>query len=107
MKKLVSRVAGDACYWICERLCGHAGRRTSCEKLNAASAIAAVQILDVTRLMEIPEERLPELIRHSLPAFTGAEWGEVLALARDDRAYIEEGLICHPEWAHLRQISVS
>lgn len=106
VQRLTSRLDGEVCYWLCELLCGRVARRTSCEKLNAAAAIATVQTLNVARLLETPEDRLPSLIRNSLPAFTTAEWQEVLALAKSDRDYIEDGLQRHPEWAHLRRESI-
>jgi hypothetical protein len=104
MKTPVGRMVSHACYWICEWLSGHSARRTSSEMLNAASAIAAVEILDVARLVKTPEERIPILIRQSLPAFTADEWREVLALAREDRAAISDGLSRHPEWENLRRV---
>ncbi len=111
MKRLVQRLAGrtvsETSYWISEYLCSSIAHRTTCEKLNAAAAIAAVQTLDVTRLVEIPEARLPDLIRHNLPAFTAAEWQEVLALVRDNRECIEDGLQRCPEWEHLRRTAIA
>jgi hypothetical protein len=103
VQRLASRTISETCYWLCEWLCGHTARRTSCEKLNAAAAIAAVQVFDVTKLGGVREETLPNVIRHCLPAFTDAEWREVLSFAQDARTYIEDGLQRYPEWAHLRR----
>jgi hypothetical protein len=99
----VQRLFGEISYWICELLCGFVARRTSCEKLNAASAIAVVQALDVKALIAVPESELPERLVGNTPPFTPAEWKEVLSLARDNRQWMEQALQSHPEWSHLRK----
>jgi hypothetical protein len=93
----------EASYWICEWLCGHTARRTSCEINNAGAAIAAVRIFDMRKLVEVAEEDLPELLRGSLPPFTPAEWKSVLAGAHMNQGFIEDELQRHPEWEHLRR----
>lgn len=99
----VKRLFREIAYWLCEWLCGYVARRTSCEKLNAGAAIAAVRMFDMKNLVEVPEDELPDLLRNSLPPFTPAEWKEVLASAHMDRGFIEQTLQNHPEWAHLRK----
>jgi hypothetical protein len=97
------RLFKEGSYWTCEWLGGYVARRTSCEKLNVAAAIAVMQSLDTQKLTAAPEDELPWQLVQSTPPFTPTEWKEVLSLVRDNRQWIEQALQDHPEWSHLRK----
>ena len=111
MKRLVQRLAGrtvsETSYWISEYLCSSIAHRTTCEKLNAAAAIAAVQTLDVTRLVEIPEAcfrtdptQPPGIYSRRVARGLGPR-------QKSTRECIEDGLQRCPEWEHLRRTAIA
>lgn len=100
MSNLIGRATSKACYWLCEALDGHTERSTTRAKLSASSAVAAVGMLDMKAALN--RDALPMQIRATLSAFSGEEWQEVLAVARDETQFIEDELRL-PEFVQLRR----
>lgn len=98
-QQLARRMVSSACYWMCERLDARTDRRTTCTKLVAGEAIAAVRTLNLDRALA--ETEMPRSAGGAIATFSPAEWREVLAHAANEMQFIEREL-ARPEWAHLR-----
>lgn len=105
MKKLVQRLTrravSEVCYWLCEHLEQHTGRRTTGTRLAAGDAIAVSWVLDWKRALDDYDSELPTGVRSALGVFSPEEWREVMAHADFGESCM--GAIQSPQWAHLRR----
>lgn len=99
--RLMRQLRGKVAYVICEALDGYSDRATTCTKLVAGEAVAAVSALNVEEARREPG--LPMQIKSTL-TMSDSDWKEVMAIARINVDFME-AVLQRPQWSHLRRSS--
>jgi hypothetical protein len=100
MQRLTRRVVSDVCYWLCEHLEEHTGRRTTGTILAAGDAIAVSWMLDWKVALTEDQDALPAGIANVLGAFSAEDWAQVMSCAGFAEGCM--GGVDRAEWAHIR-----
>lgn len=99
LRRLLLKLRGEVCFWICNHLDEMAARPTTNTRLRAADAVAIGTCIDIHKAFSEPE--LPPAIAHVLSQFSNVEWQDVMTCAGIHEIDIEEELK-DSRWAHLR-----
>ncbi len=100
--RLIKTLLSRAAYYVCNELDGFTAGRTTCTRIAAGNAIAAIEMFDIERAISGEYSLLPNPLYSTLASFTQDEWEEVLAIAESSMDMMA-GDLQEPRWSHLRK----